>query len=622
MELIKRIEISYFRSIYKEKLDQLKGTNVLFGRNDAGKSNVLRALNLFFNNETNPGQGFAFEHDFCHARLAEADSRRDIRKFAYVKLWVSTPESWRPSLGDEFWIKKQWSVTRETDPLFDSSIGERRLQQYLTRFLNKVRFHYVPAVKDRRIFEHLLGEIYRVVASQQAFEESLADFAAALRARTGELTQGLLKGVGVNSIISPPDDLTDLFESLDFETNTEQGDSYSLTLQRGDGIQMRHIPAILAFISDKSTEDYHLWGFEEPENSLELANAIKEAEAFCRYGEARNKQVFLTSHSPAFFALDDGRVSRYFVSRSEEHGDRRTSKLRKLTRTDWEGPGELMGETPHLPVISSYLSEAHGQIESLRAEGDRLAEELREGMRSLVFVEGKSDELVLGAAWELLTDIPQPFRFESTGGTTKMESLAKDGRVINRLAPQRTLLVVVDNDKEGRQLYKNGNLNGGGRWVTHNSNGVHWCRLPFLASFENFMRRCSIPKAYWPGSLENLFEPTLRERALEAGALRLSKTPYTELLEPGHYSRIGDYLPPSPAEERHFVLTPEHDTKLSFARWVVAKAEIEPSILSPLLPVMRGIHEILVGPLTADSSEKGRDEERGGMEERPTDSIA
>lgn len=47
MELIKQVEIAYFRSIYKDDLNNCSGTNVIFGRNDAGKSNVLRALNLF-----------------------------------------------------------------------------------------------------------------------------------------------------------------------------------------------------------------------------------------------------------------------------------------------------------------------------------------------------------------------------------------------------------------------------------------------------------------------------------------------------------------------------------------------------------------------------------------------
>jgi len=596
LKLIKRVEVSYFRSIYKARLDNLQGVNVLFGRNDSGKSNVLRALNLFFNNKTNPGQRFNFDRDFCHARLAEANPTRDIRKFAYVKLWFATPASWQASLGEEFWVKKQWSITRESDPHFESSIGKRKLQQYLTRFLNQIRFHYVPAIKDRRIFERLQGEIYNVISSHEAFSASLSDFAAALKEHTNDLTTGLREDLGVTSAISPPDDLTDLFHSLDFETNTEQGDSYSLTHQRGDGIQVRHIPEILAFLSDRSSEDFHIWGFEEPENSLELANAIEEAQRFCRYGEAANKQIFLTSHSPAFFAQDDPAVVRFFVSRSEEHNERLTSKIQTISSDDERAPSELMGETPHLPVISKYLRDANFHIQALQHEGNQLAKQLEQRDRSIIFVEGESDEIVIGAAWDLLLGIDKPFEFESATGTTKMESLAKDGRVINRLAPGRTILVVVDNDTAGRTLLKNKRLGSGGRWIKHNSNGVHWCRLPFSEDFHRFMQNTGIPDAHWPGSLENLFSLELRTEAEQEGVLRLTKTPHDELLDSARYPHIQAFLPPVDTPEKHYVLTIDHETKIPFAEWIALKSQADPTILEPLRPVVEGIHQILSDP--------------------------
>lgn len=594
LELIKKIEIAYFRSIYKETLSGLKGSNIIFGRNDAGKSNVLRALNLFFNNATNPDQPFKFDRDFCHSRLAEATPERDVRKFVYVKLWITTPQSWKASLGDEFWVKKQWSITREADPHFESSITERRLQQYLTRFLNKIRFYYVPAIKDRRIFEYLLGEIYKVVASHAEFSDSLGNFSRALRERTGELSTGLLNGLGIKSVISPPDDLTDLFRSLDFETSSEQGDSYSLTLQRGDGVQVRHIPEILAFLSEKSSEDYHLWGFEEPENSLELASAIEEAEAFCRHGAEKSKQIFLTSHSPAFFALDDERAARFFVTCSEVHGDRKTSKVVTVSTDGAQPPSELMGETPHLPVISSYLKDAHRHIQALKDEGARLAEEVAGYARSVVFVEGQSDALVLRAAWKLRFNMEPPFDIEAAGGTTKMESLGRDGRVLNRLSPERLLLVVIDNDRAGRSLYKNGRLAPGGTWVTHNSNGVRWCRLPFTAAFKAFMENKNIPEDAWPGCLENLFPPEKRQEAIDAGVLRLKTTPHDEFLDSGLYPKIEVALDPN-LLDRHWVLTVDDECKIPFAEWIVAQSEEDPELLAPLHPVVDGIHSALIG---------------------------
>ena len=597
MELIRKIEIAYFRSIYKETLSDLKGTNIVFGRNDAGKSNVLRALNLFFNNATNPNQAFRFDRDFCHSRLAEATPERDVRKFVYVKIWFNTPKSWKASLGENFWVKKQWSITRESDPHFESSITEKRLQQYLTRFLNKVRFYYIPAIKDRGIFEYLLGEIYKVIASHAEFSESLGAFSQALRDRTGELSTNLQNGLGINSVISPPDDLTDLFRSLDFETNSEQGDSYSLTLQRGDGIQVRHIPEILAFLSEKSSEDYHLWGFEEPENSLELASAIEEAETFCKYGSEQSKQIFLTSHSPAFFALDDEHTARFFVSRSEDHGDRKTSKIVPILTDSEQPPSELMGETPHLSIISSYLKDAHQHIQKLKDEGSRLADEVAGYARSVVFVEGRSDALILSAAWKLRFKVEPPFDIEAAGGTTKMESLGRDGRILSRLSPERLLFVVIDNDRAGRTVYKNGRLDSGGTWVMHNSNSVRWCRLPFTNAFKAFMKKNKIPEDAWPGCLENLFSPEKRQEAVDKGILKLKKTPHDEFLDSAVYPKILGYLNQELLDS-HWILNIEDDCKISFAEWIVEQSEEDPELLAPLFPVVSGIYEALIGPVS------------------------
>ena len=48
--MISKIEIQYFRSVYRETISSVQELNVFTGKNDVGKSNVLKALNLFFNN--------------------------------------------------------------------------------------------------------------------------------------------------------------------------------------------------------------------------------------------------------------------------------------------------------------------------------------------------------------------------------------------------------------------------------------------------------------------------------------------------------------------------------------------------------------------------------------------
>ena len=592
MRLIDKVEIAYFRSMYKDNLSDCAETNIVFGRNDSGKSNVLRALNLFFNNHTSPDQEFVFDHDFNHSRRAQAGGEGDIRKFVYVKIWFNTPASWRRSLGDQFWVKKQWSISTGEVCQVTTSIADRK-RSLLTRFINKIKLYYIPAIKDRKIFESLQAEIYNVISENVEFSDSLLDFKNALREGTQGLSRQLYDELNISSVVTTPKDLTDLFRSLDFETTSEVGDSYSLTLQRGDGVQVRHIAPILSFLADHSPEDYHIWAFEEPENSLELANAIEEAERFRTFGQQSNKQIFLTSHSPAFFSLEHEDVSRYFVTRTDVIEERLNSTISKIGGAGEALPSELMGETPHLPVISSYLRDAHLQILQQRSDIAELGRKMDDNNQNIVFVEGECDVDVLTKAWDVLMDVEMPFRFVSGGGTTKMKSLASDGKVLSGLAPGRKVFVLVDNDSEGRALYANARLDTQGRWVKHNSNNTYWCRLPFLDEFEAFMKQVKLPRSAWPGSLENLFTGEVRSLALEEGTLAITEVPHAELLTPQYFSKIQPYTKEREDLLHLYILTTHEDSKLPFAEWICDMADEMPEIFEPLRVVFEGLVAIL-----------------------------
>ncbi len=70
---IRLIQIENFRSIKNILLD-VTNLTVLVGQNDSGKSNTLRALNLFFNGETDSNQPFDFVKDNHVLNKPKADS--------------------------------------------------------------------------------------------------------------------------------------------------------------------------------------------------------------------------------------------------------------------------------------------------------------------------------------------------------------------------------------------------------------------------------------------------------------------------------------------------------------------------------------------------------------------
>ena len=69
--IISRIEIYGFRSLDSVEIIT-DSVNVFAGLNDVGKSNVLRALNLFFNERTDFNTFINFTADYSKLSLAKA----------------------------------------------------------------------------------------------------------------------------------------------------------------------------------------------------------------------------------------------------------------------------------------------------------------------------------------------------------------------------------------------------------------------------------------------------------------------------------------------------------------------------------------------------------------------
>jgi predicted ATP-dependent endonuclease of OLD family len=100
---IKSVYIDNFRSIRSIDAD-LTQLSIFVGRNDCGKSNILRALNLFFNGETNPGVEFDFAEDynfFAPVRVRKA-------KEVVVRVEIALPKAYHGTNGQVIIWTKSW----------------------------------------------------------------------------------------------------------------------------------------------------------------------------------------------------------------------------------------------------------------------------------------------------------------------------------------------------------------------------------------------------------------------------------------------------------------------------------------------------------------------------------
>lgn len=189
MDIISKIEIKHFRSFdggkdqEKVRIEDLGDLNVFSGANDSGKSNVLRALNLFFNNEISPGVKFDRERDFSkivskrfdediefrrkqqlvpqNAKTNELvfEKLKDLRRsdeVLTIKIFFNNARKQR-GLPTSFWISKVFSQKNNFAGDFNYQGDLNKAQT--TAFLNNFQFEYIPAIKDRNFFNYLFNKL-------------------------------------------------------------------------------------------------------------------------------------------------------------------------------------------------------------------------------------------------------------------------------------------------------------------------------------------------------------------------------------------------------------------------------------------------------------------------------
>ncbi|MBZ9721948.1 ATP-binding protein [Mesorhizobium sp. AD1-1] len=462
MNLIQEIEIAYFRSFYKVTLYKCNHLNIIFGKNDVGKSNIVRALNLFFNNKTDHINEYNFGIDFSDRRLVESQNSDDVRKFIYVKITFATPKNYQRSLGESFYVKRQWTVSRGGDYHEEVSSHIRENQRHIvTRFINLFRFIYIPAIKDPSIFRSLLFNIYETLSDSDEFVSTVGDFAGRVQGLTSSLFEGLPKEIAHETKISSPSRMDELFQTLDFETISNAGGiSKSLTTQRGDGIKARHIPELLNFISKRDRFQFHIWGFEEPENSLDFVAAEAEAVRLLKIAEGDGVQIFTTTHSPSFYNLTSENISRFYVTRDTQDGVAKIVQGKNLDRFD---AAAAVGEGFYLPAVAKALeSYSAQQLEMIRfkEEIDDVRKEMFEIKSPILLTEGKTDEIMLVEAWKRIRNTKQTFRIKSCdtgdgsgGGAAGASKLSLCLRAVAADNPH-VVIGLFDRDEAGAKEWK------------------------------------------------------------------------------------------------------------------------------------------------------------------------
>ncbi|UML94262.1 ATP-dependent nuclease [Shewanella xiamenensis] len=465
--MIRQITITNFRSIRKETISSEEITT-LVGRNDAGKSNLLRALNLFFNGKTDADTNYNFESDFNINAIVHKQKAKEVK----VELVLKLPRSYRkPSSPDTVYWSKVWRAEgfhaeeqklcelKDGRIISKSDFPARSKIPYLLKCINYI---YIPAIKDANFFRDLQGQLYDVLAaaSGQGLHTSAKSFEAEINEHISEL-MGEIDSTFANSNneVKLPQNLRNIFGALEFNA-----DNIPLS-RRGDGIKIRHIPMMLSFIALKQQSigtrvaiRPQIWGFEEPENNVEFSTCF---ELNNQLVEAAKKytQIFITTHSPAIYSLSFKDALPSGIKSVSYYVDKQgvDTKIRSCSED------ELHGNIGFLNLVTPLIEEKRKiwteQEAKYKATLDSLSSQLSLSSKPRIFLEGLSDKAIINRMLEYFgknNEVYIDTSDEDHNNANSASDRAKAFHLLQKHAKEKIQgLLLLDDDEAGKSASRN-----------------------------------------------------------------------------------------------------------------------------------------------------------------------
>ena len=325
MILVRRVRVTGFRSIRDQSLDDLCALTALVGKNSSGKSNVLRVLNLFFNNEVEPGKSVTFQRDYF-----EQPAQRKKKRIR-IEVDFDLPDNFKfrsqldhlRQLGDRFTVVRRWELDaqrRVVDAMEATVEGGAvpNAADMARQFLSMVSYRYIP---NRSIPAALLRDESQALADsifmRMKGDTHGAKLIEGLNAAAGRLlkdAQRSMKTAGApldNASVATASTIGEMLTMSGFQATGPHGGLVQ-DEDWGAGHQAFFLYLVLHSLDTNYGRFFGwrqatIWGVEEPESGLHRDLETRLAQRFREWSkdDGSKLQIIQTTHSPVFTMASD-----------------------------------------------------------------------------------------------------------------------------------------------------------------------------------------------------------------------------------------------------------------------------------------------------------------------------
>lgn len=447
MRIVYSVRIEGFRSIANEMIPEVGNHTVIIGKNSSGKSNVLRALNLFFNNESNAGIPVDFNRDM-HYR----PSRRQ-KKQIRIEVGFDLPERFNfrsglerlRELGSKFSIRKVWQLNRLRNVVVHTQIlltdGTIIDDDHLARdFLSLLTFRYIP---NRTVPADVLRDESQSIATaifkKLKESEQAADVLRGLSASAGRLLAKTTEAMSqAGAPISDPNIATAESLGAMLRMSGFQARGLNGVLVRDEDWGSGHQAFFLLNLLHEIDTDYSrqfgwkqacIWAVEEPESGLhhDLQTRLAQQLVDWSSDSSRRVQIITTTHSPVLTMSGD---TGYWVDVGDTSTSVKLMSMQELVRA-----AEKEGVTTYLHPVLSFP------------------------FNPVVLVEGGIDEKVLNHVADLVgrgslkfISLPKLESGEGSGIDAQIAYVRKNAALIHRRPSAAPFLVLIDWEVSDQKL--------------------------------------------------------------------------------------------------------------------------------------------------------------------------